>query len=187
MSSLRIAVVDRLTRLTALLVDLKERVRLAVATELGKAVGDAVRDLVTAIVRHRPGSPPERQARVQHPSDERSRPHDPWDDERQDDWTDREDEDDEYSRRCRSIDEDRSENRSPTEPPPSSWASALTLGASVARWVVARRGPPWVGALAGGLVLASSFAGGPVLRAVAGVVHVATELMHLGRLIPPVG
>jgi len=50
-----------------------------------------------------------------------------------------------------------------------------------------RAGPPWVGALAGGLVLASSFAGGPVLRAVAGVVHVATELMHLGRLIPPVG
>jgi hypothetical protein len=79
MTSLRTAVVDRLNRLTAVLVDLKERVRAAVASELGKAVGDAVRDLVSALVRHRPGSPAEREARGHRPDPDRSRPHDPWD------------------------------------------------------------------------------------------------------------
>ena len=186
MTPLRIAVVDRLNQLTAVLMDLKERVRAAVASEVGKAVGDAVRDLVSAIVRHRPSAPVEREPRVFHPYLDRSRPHDPWDEEddgRPESW----DADDSDPRRCRSNDEGGSEYCPTSEPPPrSGWASALTLGAGVVRWVVAHRGPPWVGALAGGLVLASSFAGGPVLRAIADIVHVAAELVHLGRLTPPV-
>jgi hypothetical protein len=181
MTCLRTAVIDRLNRLTAVLIDLKERVRAAVASELGKAVGDAVRDLVSAVVRHRLGAPLEREARTHHPHPGRRHPqHDPWD---EDDGTESWDEDDESPRPVRPFDDSGAGTHPPLEPPASRWASAVTLGASVARWVVARRGPPWVGAVAGGLVLAGSLAGGPVLGAIAGVVHVAAELMPFAGLM----
>jgi hypothetical protein len=178
MTSLRTAVVDRLNRLSAVLVDLKERVRLAVASELGKAVGDAVRDLVSAVVRQGTGSPVEREPRGRGSPVTRSHPHDQWDDD-PDSW----DEDDEYPRSARPTDDPGSGTHPKPEPPTSRWASAVTLGATVARWVVARRGPAWVGAMAGGLVLAGSLAGGPVLGAIVNVVHVAAELMPFAGLM----
>ena len=45
---------DRVVRLTRTLGVLKERVREAVATEVGRAVADAVRDVLTAALRRRP-------------------------------------------------------------------------------------------------------------------------------------
>ena len=183
MNSLRTAVVDRLNRLTAILIDLKERVRAAVASELGKAVGDAVRDLVAAFVRHRPGSRVGRDPVVLTPRPRRRSPHDPWDEDNESD-TESWDEDGEYSHAVRPIDHP-SSGPSPQSPEPtaSRWATAVSRGASVARWVVARHGPAWVGAVAGGLVLAGSLAGGPVLGAIASVVHVASELMPFAGLM----
>src|SRR5262249_4846553 len=47
-------VVDTLTELAASLADLKDRVRLALATELARVVADAVRDVVQTVFRREP-------------------------------------------------------------------------------------------------------------------------------------
>ena len=68
---------DRLVRLAETLGHLKVRVREAVATELGRAVADTVRDLLTAVLRSRPVGDDDADERRF-----RQRPTDPWADHR---------------------------------------------------------------------------------------------------------
>jgi hypothetical protein len=165
---------DRLVRLAETLGQLKVRVREAVATELGRAVADAVRDLLTAVLRARPVS--------EQDADERrfrSRPTDPWVDDDPDPWADDEPRDDPDDDRLRPQ-----PDSSPTSPPRSaSWAPALTVGVVLTRWLLVHRLRLWsylgVGVALGAAVLA----GGPVVRAVLAAVATAADLVSLTQ--PP--
>ncbi|MFO0799674.1 MAG: hypothetical protein U0804_19560 [Gemmataceae bacterium] len=121
----------QLAELAAFVANLKERVKVAVAGELSKAVGEAVKEVVGAAIAGRVLAPP-RQAprgRWDHPDDDWRRPHDPWAD----------DPDDEY---------DRDDVSDPERPAPAARAAvAIAAGAAVARW--------WAGRAGGGLLVAA--------------------------------
>jgi hypothetical protein len=155
------------------LVELRSRVREAVAAELGRVVADAVRDLLTAFLRGRPPDRPD----VPDRRSGRSRA-DPWDDD-PDDW--RRGDDDGYGRNDDELD---GRSRRPMTgghdpPPPTSWASALSAGITATRWLLAQGLRAWPCVGAGIVVGAASLAGGPAVRTVLAAAVTALELVCL--------
>jgi hypothetical protein len=174
---------DRLVRLADTLGHLKVRVREAVATELGRAVADAVRDLLTAVLRSRPvvdEDADERRSR-QGPTDpraDRRPPRDPWADDDPDPWAGDDPRED--------PDEHRHQPEPSTTSPPrsASWASAVSVGAVLARWLLTRRLTLWPCVGVGVALGAAALAGGPAVRAVLAAVATAADLVSLTQSPP---
>jgi hypothetical protein len=157
---------DRLTRLAATLLDLKARVRQAVAAELGRVVGDAIRDLVAALAGRSAALP---EHRYQPGDSGRRQTPDPWDDD-ENGWEDEPDAD--------PADVSEPVSDSPASPA-CRWWTAVAAGLGVARRLVAHATPPWAGAAAGLAVAGLALLGGPVVRAAVAAVHAAAGLLAL--------
>jgi hypothetical protein len=156
---------DRLVRLAESFHQLKERVRDAVATEMGKVVADAVRDWITTALQGRLPT------RFRPPETEGASPRysDGWDD---DDHWDHDEPPDEVPEQ-------------PPEPKVSSWAAAFSLGFVAAKWLIVRRLPliPSVGA--GVLFGAFALVGGPLVQASLAAASAAGDLISITRADPP--
>ncbi len=162
---------DRVGHLAATLSDLKDRVRNAVATETGRIVADAVRDVLTAALT----------ARVYRPSSNGYYPRREYEADR-DGW---QDEDDEPGRGWeREVRHDE-----PTEPcrgtsdqvvvASSRWPEAVALGSAAVRWWAARRLPGWAALGLGLAVGAINWAGGPLARAGLVLLAAAADLLPI--------
>lgn len=154
---------DRLVRLAESFHQLKERVRDAVATEMGKVVADVVRDWVTTALQGRMPTrfrPPESEYAPQRSSDG-------WDE--VDHW-----DHDEQLDEAPVID-------APPEPKVSSWTAALSIGFVAAKWLIIRRLPlvPSVGA--GVLLVAFALVGGPLIQASLAAASAAADLVNITR------
>lgn len=171
---------DQLTGLAGTMADLKGRVRLAVAGELGRAVGDAVRQVVLAVVAgntHPPPAPRPASSRWNDgDEDDRDRwggPRDPWDDGREPD-----DEDYERDRGGRPAAPTRHET--PAVAPPAAETGttvAVTAGLFVARWWLVRRGT-LLAAVGFGLgVGLLGVVGGPVARTAVAVLAATADVL----------
>lgn len=151
------AVASRLARLADVLAELKSRVRQAVAGETGRAVGEAVRDLLTAIMSGSLTS-----SRPAYGS-----PRSGWDDDPER-W------DDEYDRDNYEI------RRPPAEVRPQRtalWPTAVTAGAAAVRWWISRKVSGWAAMGLGLLVGAAAAVGGPIARAGLALVAAAADLV----------
>ena len=152
---------DRLIHLTATLHQLKDRVREAVATEMGRVVSEAIRDVLTTTLRVRAEEPsrprPDRRYRADEWSEDDA---DDWDDDRQG--------------------PDSSPRRMPSPPaPPSSWAAALSVGVLVTKWLWGYRVPLWPCLGMGVLATVATLHGGPVVRASLAALATAADLVNL--------
>jgi hypothetical protein len=174
---------SQLTGLAGTIAELKARVRLAVAGELGRAVSGAVQQVVQAAVAGRVESPrPEPSPASRRPQpgswgnededDGWGRPRDPWADVRY--------EDDDYDRDrdgCRAA-----SVRNETPPAQSHVANsgvtaAVAAGVFAARWWLGRKGT-WLAAAGLGLgVGLLGVLGGPVVRTAVAVVAATADLM----------
>jgi hypothetical protein len=153
------AAADRVRRLATTLAGLRDRVREAVAAETGKAVADAVKDLLTAALGGRPADPP-----ASHRPYRRD-----WDDYGDDDrWSD-----------DNGDDDDRDD--APPAPPRAGtrWPAVIAAAAGAIRWWAARNLPGWVAAAVGAAAAAVVFAGGDVARAGTAVLTAAADLLPL--------
>jgi len=154
---------DRLMVLTGTLRHLKDRIRDAVATELGKVVADAVRDWITAALRVRSTiSFDDREPAL----------------EGSDGWGES---DAAWGSGNRAAEDPEPD----PEPPPSRWAAALSVGAVATRWLIARRLPPLPSLGVGALLVAVGLAGGPLARAALAAAATAADLVRLTRADAP--
>lgn len=156
----------RLQRLAGTLSELKVRVRMAIATETGKAVAEAVNDLVVTALGSRaiPAAPYRSGARYR---SEFSRDED---DDRSEWADDLEDDRPQWARRS----EDGPRSRRPAPIP--RWPAVLALSVVVVKAWVSRRLSGWVAAsiaLAAGV---AALAGGPIVSAGLALVGAAFEL-----------
>ena len=155
---------DRLQNLASTLTTLRDRVREAIASEVGKAVGEALRDFITVILdrkaRRDPVTtpPPGRLPRM--PDVDR------WHDEEDEDWDDQ---------------PVRHPPPPPVEakPPTLTRASALRVALTLARWLLLRRAPVFLGLGLGLAAGAVSLSGHPLLQAGFAAVAAASELIAL--------
>lgn len=169
---------DTVRGLGRTLAGLKERVRVAVAGELGRAVSGAVQQVVQAVgAGHadppRPGhrAPPHHAPRrgwddADGDDTRRGRPRDPWDDDRVD--TDEDDRDRPHGAPVPSDD-------SPTTSP--AVTTAVAAGVSAARWWLGRRGTRLAAAGLGLGVGLLGVLGGPVARTAVAVLAAAADLL----------
>jgi hypothetical protein len=154
--------VTRLAELAVALTVAKDRLRSAVAEEIGRAAGSALRDALAAGA----GRPV-----VSRPS---YAPRDPWDDDRR--WDERDPwEDDRTAYRDRhDCDEPDDE---PTDARPAGIPPAVAVGLGLWRWWLGRRGS-WRIAVALGLAAGvTTVLGGPALRAALATLAAAAELL----------
>jgi hypothetical protein len=160
-------VLEQIRHLGGTLGELRLRVRAAVAGEVGRAVADAVREVVGTALSARPPGRPSR-ARAHPPSgydryDGYGR--DAWDDVRM------------TGRRGvgRAGREEAAADPPPADAPPAAavLAAALTAG----RWWLARSGTPWGATALGAAVAGALVAGGPAARAALGVLWAAHRLV----------
>ncbi len=181
-------VTQRCHRLADSLVELKGKVREAMATELAGAIGVAVRDIViVALIDRLVNTPPRSPTRPPMPRaggwrDEESdrdrwgEPKDPWGD------TDDYDRPGKLSRY--ELDERDDDESAPAVP----MTTAIAVGVNVGRWWLARNGTTHTAVGLGILATALGFAGGPFAHAVLAVLAAATDLMTaesaLGRHDP---
>ncbi|CAN5183569.1 hypothetical protein BH11PLA2_BH11PLA2_07760 [soil metagenome] len=158
---------DRLQQLSNCFITLRERVRDAVASEMGKAAGEAFRDLLTAVISKSTNA--YRQAEPTSPP--RTTDHHRWDeDDDEPHWHDE-------PRRSASPGW-----QSPTAvPTPSLVSPAVTigLGVRVSRWLLQRRAPIWAGLGAGLLASLATFSQHPLIQTGLGVVAAAVELLAI--------
>ncbi len=156
---------DRLQQLAYSLTTLRERVRDAVASEMGKAVGDALRDLLTAVL-----SKTANARRVAEQQQTPPRPSEPagWDDDDEPDWYD------EPANTTRSA-----WCASPPPIQPPSTAAAVGLGVTITRWLLKRQIPIWAGLGAGLLAGLATLSPHPFVQAGLGVVAAAAELLAI--------
>jgi hypothetical protein len=161
---------ERVLRLTATLSNLRDRVREAVAGEMGRAVGDAVRDLLTAALHRQAPSPPTYSRYGPGPSRaHEDEPEDPWDDE--------EDGHEPLPVRHR-IEESESPTATPeAASPPKRWATAVTVGFALARWLVTRRLPTLPAIAAGIVATAVLISGGSLVPTSLATLEVARDLL----------
>jgi hypothetical protein len=171
----------QLTGLAATIADLKDRVRAAVAGELGRAVSGAVQQVVQAVVVGRADPPwPEPPPAYRRASPGR------WDEKDEDDgghwgrpgdpWAD--DPDDEYDRDRRPTAPLR-DGATPADPPPTDpgVTAAVAAGVYAARWWVTRRGT-WLAAVGLGLgVGLLGVLGGPVARTAVAVLAATADIL----------
>lgn len=148
---------DRLQQLSGNFVRLRERVREAVASEMGKAVGEALRDLLTVILCRNARAQP---IVVPQPTVTS----DPWDEDQSELW---------------------SEGSRPLAPawqpdsPLSAPVPSIGLAVMVTHWLLRRRAPLWAGLGAGLIAGLATFSKHPILQASLGVLAAATELIVL--------
>jgi hypothetical protein len=153
---------QRLAQLAETLSLLKVRVREAVASEMGKAVGDAVRDLLAAVLTRSPPQPVQPET-PQHYDDR---------------WHD---DDDEWQHDHQFVVE--STTSLPVEHfQPQPWPAAVTLTALVMRWLMTRRVPSIVGVGISLVIGAFTFGTNPVFRSLATACTAAMELANLAPL-----
>ncbi|CAN5346244.1 hypothetical protein BH11PLA2_BH11PLA2_52330 [soil metagenome] len=152
---------DRLQQLSTCFITLRERVRDAVASEMGKAAGEAFRDLLTAVISK--STIAYRAAET--PSDDHR-----WDEDEEPHWHDE-------PRRSTSPGW-----QSPAAvPTPSLVSPAVTigLGVRVSRWLLQRRVPIWAGLGAGLLASLATLSQHPLIQTGLGVVAAAVELLAI--------
>lgn len=149
----------QLTRLAATVADLKARVRLAVAGELGRAVGDAVYQVVRGAVAGRLDPPRRRDTRWGTADDGR------WDD-ADDAWDD-----------PGADDADVPPGGGGGAPTPAGVAAAVTAGVAAARLWAARTGRLAAAAGVGLGVGLLGVLGGPVARTVVAVLAAIAHLL----------
>lgn len=153
-----------LADLAAFVADLKERVRLAVAGELSKAVGDAVKEVVGAVLAGRVLAAPRPTPRDRwaERDDGWGRPRDPWANDRADD----------------DYDRDEGDDRAAGPPPGARLTVAVAAGAAVARW--------WAGRAGGGVLAAAGVGlgvglvgllGGALARTTVALLAAAADLL----------
>jgi len=159
----------QLADLAAFVAALKERVRVAVAGELSRAVGDAVKEVVGAVLAGRVLAPPRPGPRGSWAGrDDRDdgwgRPRDPWADDRDDDDYD--------------PDREEDDDRAAGPPPGARVTAAVAAGAAVARW--------WAGRAGGGVLAAAGVGlgvgllgllGGTLARTAAADLAAAADLL----------
>ncbi|CAN5646039.1 hypothetical protein BH11PLA2_BH11PLA2_52070 [soil metagenome] len=153
---------DRLQQLSTCFITLRERVRDAVASEMGKAAGEALRDLLTAVLSKSANA--HRMAEPQ--STPRTTDHHRWDDDDEPHWND--------EPRYATSPDWQSPAATATHSP-SSPAMTVGLGVSVTRWLLQRRVPIWAGLLAGFATLFPH----PLIQTGLGVVAAAVELLAI--------
>jgi hypothetical protein len=171
----------QLSGLARTIADLKERVRVAVAGELGRAVSGAVQQIVQAVVAGRADVP-----RPEPPPTYRRPPPGRWDDEEENDggrwgrsrdpWAG--DPDDGYDRDRRAAAPVRHDAR-PGDAPPAApgVTAAVAAGVYAARWWAARKGN-WLAAAGLGLgVGLLGVLGGTAARTVVALVAATADLM----------
>ncbi|QEL17773.1 hypothetical protein [Limnoglobus roseus] len=145
---------DRLVRLTDALVQLKARVREAVATEMGRIVAETVNDLFAAAVRGRTAIPPP-QHRPYRTATAR--------------WNAV---DDPAAEAADAVDR----SAAASNPVAPSWPAAVSAGLLAAQWLWQRR-LPWWPCLGGGLAAGlAALIGHPAVVAALGAVTVAADL-----------
>lgn len=166
-------------RLAGTLAELKVKVRAALATELARAVGTAVRDVLVIALIDRLVAP----TRSAAPRSSAPRPTSRWDED------DRERERDEWGYPkdpWDDTDEDRPRlaNRyaldEPEEPEPAPAvpvAAAVAVGVQAGRWWLSRKGTVAAAVGLGVLATGLGLAGGPVARAVLAVLAAATDVL----------
>ena len=164
--------VNRLRHLTDTLGTLRERVREAVATELGKAVGQAVQDLLHAFARGRPVFPDPAtapQSRSSRSSREGEEDPDPWD------------EDEQVAARRQAVSSDESEpDAVEPVPRPNRGPAAVGVATRVWTWWRTKSGPAWVGVGLGLVAGAAAWTGGPLLTAGLALAGTAVDLLATG-------
>jgi hypothetical protein len=176
-------VTTQLTGLAGTMAELKERVRVAVAGELGRAVGDAVRQVVQAVVAGRTEPPPVRRSPASRWDDDDEedrdgwgRPREPWGDTDRD----RDDDDDDYDR-GRSVRRGTpTRHETPIAEPPAvsvSSTAAVAAGVYVARWWLVRRGTLLAAAGLGLGVGLLGVVGGPLARTAVAVLAVTADVL----------
>ena len=148
--SIRPQLRDRLIQLTETLHHLKDRVRDAVATEMGRVVSEAVRDVLTTALT----------VRREEPSRPRAA-HGSWTEDDPAAWEEDEREDAELSPSL----------------PASPWATALSVGVVAAKWLGTQRVSVWPCIGGGVLATTAMLSGGPVLRATLVAVATAWDLV----------
>ena len=162
---------NRILRLTDTLSQLRDRVREAVASEMGRAIGDAVRDLLTAVL-HRGSSPLVNPTPPPRPSSSRyyeDQPEDPWNEDP--DW--------EEPHPPRSRPEEQ-ENPLPESAPQStarSWTTAVTMGAALARWCLQRKMPTLRSISLGIVTAVVTLSAGPILQSSLSALDIARDLL----------
>jgi len=165
-------VTQRCHKLTNSLVELKSKVREALATELATAVGAAVRDVIVVAIIDRILTTPRSSTAPSRSGSWRDDENDRWGDPK-DPWAETDDYD-----RPRPSSRYELDDRDEEVPPPSvPTAAAVAVGVNVGRWWLARRGtlPTAIGF--GILATALGFAGGPFAHAVLAVLAATTDLM----------
>ena len=162
-----------LRRLSRALFDLRDRVREALAGEVARAVGEAVREIVAVVLRGGPPPAAPSPGNDSHPG----RSHwtdpdaDPWGD-HQAPWHDDRDGTD-FDREPDDVEQ--------PDPPPSVPRTPAGLGAAAAglsagRWWLGRRGSVAEAVGVGVIVGLAVLAGGPLARAGAAVVSAAADV-----------
>ena len=154
---------DRLVRLTQAFHQLKERVRDAVALEMGKVIAVAVRGWITSALQTR--REPLRYAEPEYPS----RYDDGWDDSPED-WNAPEPE---------FVPQTVEPTTKPTR-----WAAALSIGMVTARWLIARRIPFAASLGVGVFAGACALAGGPLVQSALSTASAAADLARIARPEP---
>ncbi len=175
---------SQLTGLAGTMAELKERVRIAVAGELGRAVGDAVRQVVEAVVAGRSEPPPVRRPPSSRWADEEEddrdgwgRTRDPWGD------TDRDrepDDDDDYGRDRVGRRGTPTRHEAPIAEPPAvstGVPAAVAAGVYVARWWLVRRGTLLAAAGLGLGVGLLGVIGGPLARTAVAVLAATADVL----------
>lgn len=158
---------EQLNRLADVLTNLKDRVRLAVASELARAVSGAVQEVIQAVVSGRHDH--------EEPSFSRTRSRTAWDD---DDWgrtsnrwsDDRSDDDeDTHSNRHAEV------TSQPSNP--AAITTAVAASVSVARWWLLRHGTLYSAAWLGLGVGILGVLGGPLMQTVIGLLAATAEVL----------
>jgi hypothetical protein len=152
----------RFGELAVALASAKDRLRVAVAEELGRTAGSAIRDMLAASVGRSVVPRSSYSAR------------DAWDDQRR--WDERDPWDDDRSRYRDRYEYDES-TEDPPDHRPAGVPPAIVVGLGLWRWWLYRSGN-WRGAVALGLAAsATAFLGGPVIRAALVTLSAAAELL----------
>ena len=150
---------DRLVRLTQAFQQLKERVRDAVAHEMGKVVADAVRGWITAALQSR--REPLHHAEAEYTS----RYDDGWNDD-PDEWHDP---------------EPVAVPRAVEPVKPTRWAAAFSVGLVTARWLMARNLPFAASLSVGAIAGACALAGGPLVQSALSAASAAVDLARIAQ------
>lgn len=147
---------DRLVQLTDALHQLKDRVREAVASEMGRIISDTVRELLTTTLR---GRNEQQYPGREYQSSTTPSWHDPADEDRWD------------------YDPGSTPQTSISSNPPTDWPTALTIGVLATKWLWLRRFAVWSSLGIGSAVGLLAMHGHPIVQTLITAVATAAELI----------